>query len=211
LFNVTAITFATIMEQATTDIELWQGIKCADEKAFKLLMDRYWSLLYNKAFSRINNEDVSKDLVQEILISIWVNKAKLPDDVFPRAYLFTALKYKVLNFVSYSNLRLKHANLVLATQQTENNSTPEDLIDVKELRDAVSISTEKMSPGMKEVFELNYKEGLTITEIAVKKGISSQSVKNYLYEAKCILKRHLSSHISPEQIAGLLIVILTKD
>ncbi|MEJ7559291.1 MAG: sigma-70 family RNA polymerase sigma factor [Pedobacter sp.] len=199
------------MEKSITDIELWQSIKCADEKAFKILMDRYWSPLYNKAFVRINKEDVSKDLVQEILISIWVNKEKLPDDVLPKAYLFTALKYKILNFVSYSTVRLNHANMVLAMQQVENNSTPEDIINIKELRTAVLSSTEKMPPGMKEVFELNYKEGLSITEIAIEKGISSQSVKNYLYEAKCILKKHLSSQLSSEQIAGLLIVILMED
>jgi RNA polymerase sigma factor (sigma-70 family) len=199
------------MEQSITDIELWQSIKCADEKAFKMLMDRYWSPLYNKAFARINKEDVSKDLVQEILISIWVNKEKLPDDVLPKAYLFTALKYKVLNFVSYSIVRLNHANMVLAMQQVETNSTPEDLINIKELRTAILSSTEKMPARMREVFELNYREGLSITEIAIEKGISSQSVKNYLYEAKRILKKHLSSQISSEQMAGLIMVILMKD
>jgi RNA polymerase sigma factor (sigma-70 family) len=199
------------MEQLITDIELWQRIKSADQKAFKILMDRYWLPLYNKAFARIYKKDVSKDLVQEILISIWVNKDNLPDDVLPKAYLFTALKFKVLNFVSYNTVRLNHANMVLAMQQVENNSTPEDLINIKELRTAVLSSTKSMPPGMREVFELNYKEGLSITEIAIEKGISSQSVKNYLYEAKCILKKHLSSQISPEQIAGVLLVILMKD
>jgi RNA polymerase sigma factor (sigma-70 family) len=199
------------MEKPISDIELWQSIKRADEDAFKILMDRYWIPLYHKAFARIKREDVSKDLVQEILISVWVNKETIPDDVLPKAYLFTALKYKILNFISYNTVRLNHANMVLAMQQDENNSTPEDLINIKELRSAVLSSTEKMPQGMREVFELNYKEGLSITEIAIEKGISSQSVKNYLYEAKCILKKHLSSQISPEQIAGVLIVILMKD
>ena len=198
------------MENSFTDLELWKSIKNADVKAFKLLMDRYWPVLFNKANARIKNEEVAKDLVQEILISVWVNRKKLPEEILPKAYLYTAVKYKVLNFVSYSNLRLKHASQILEKQQEERNLTPEDLIDVKELKIAINNSTAVMSSSMKDIFELNYKEGLSIAEIALKKGISAQSVKNCLYEAKCILRKNLSPYINPEQIAGLLIVILTK-
>lgn len=199
------------MENATTDIELWLGIKNADVKALSLLMDRYWPILFQKAKRRINDDEVAKDLVQEILISVWVNREKLPVDILPKAYLYVALKYKILNFLSYSNLRLRNANQILEKQQAKSNLTPEDLIDVKELKSAINKSTAVMTNSMRDIFELNYKEGLSIAEIAIKKGISAQSVKNYLYEAKCILRKNLSAYITPEHFAGLLIVVLTKD
>jgi len=198
------------MDNISTDIELWLSIKNSDVKAFGTLMDRYWPILYQKANLRTNDEDISKDLVQEILISIWINREKLPTDTIPKAYLYAALKYKILNFVSYSNLRLKSANLILEKQQAESNLTPEDIIDVKELKNAISNSTAVMTSGMRDIFELSYKDGLSIAEIALKKGLSTQSVKNYLYEAKCILRKNLSAYTSPEHFAGVLVVVLMK-
>lgn len=198
------------MENIGEDIELWLGIKNSEVKAFGLLMDRYWPILYQKANVRIKDQDVAQDLVQEILISIWINREKLPSDMIPKAYLFTALKYKILNFVSYSNLRLNKANQILEKQEAQRNLTPEEVIDVKELRNAISKSTEVMTTGMREVFELSYKDGLSISEIASKKGLSTQSVKNYLHEAKGILRKNLSAYTTPEHFAGVLVVVLMK-
>jgi len=209
--NVATLILQDNMENITTDIELWLGIKNADVKAFSLLMDRYWPILFHKAKSRINDDEVAKDLVQEILISVWIKRERLPLEILPQAYLYAALKYKILNFVSYSHLRLKNANLILEKQQAQQNLTPEDVIDVKELKNAIHKSTAVMTNSMRDIFELSYKEGLSIAEIALKKGISAQSVKNYLYEAKCILRKNLSTYITPEHFAGLMLVILMKD
>jgi len=198
------------MEKIEEDIVLWLGIKNSEVKAFSLLMDRYWPILYQKANLRIKDQDVAKDLVQEILISIWINREKLPSDMIPKAYLYTALKYKILNFISYSNLRLKKANQILEKQQAQQNLNPEEVIDVKELRNAITKSTAIMTTGMREVFELSYKDGLSISEIASKKGLSTQSVKNYLHEAKGILRKNLSTYTTPEHFAGVLVVVLMK-
>lgn len=198
------------MEKIEEDIVLWLGIKNSEVKAFSLLMDRYWPILYQKANLRIKDQDVAKDLVQEILISIWINREKLPSDMIPKAYLYTALKYKILNFISYSNLRLKKANQILEKQQAQQNLNPEEVIDVKELRNAITKSTAIMTTGIREVFELSYKDGLSISEIASKKGLSTQSVKNYLHEAKGILRKNLSTYTTPEHFAGVLVVVLMK-
>jgi len=198
------------MEKIEEDIVLWLGIKNSEVKAFSLMMDRYWPILYQKANLRIKDQDVAKDLVQEILISIWINREKLPSDMIPKAYLYTALKYKILNFISYSNLRLKKANQILEKQQAQQNLNPEEVIDVKELRNAITKSTAIMTTGMREVFELSYKDGLSISEIASKKGLSTQSVKNYLHEAKGILRKNLSTYTTPEHFAGVLVVVLMK-
>lgn len=198
------------MEKIEEDIVLWLGIKNSEVKAFSLMMDRYWPILYQKANLRIKDQDVAKDLVQEILISIWINREKLPSDMIPKAYLYTALKYKILNFISYSNLRLKKANQILEKQQAQQNLNPEEVIDVKELRNAITKSTAIMTTGIREVFELSYKDGLSISEIASKKGLSTQSVKNYLHEAKGILRKNLSTYTTPEHFAGVLVVVLMK-
>jgi len=198
------------MKTTISDLELWLGIKNADVKAFSMLMDRYWPILFNKASCRINDADVAKDMVQEVLISIWIKRDKLPSEVLPKAYLYSALKYKILNYVSHSNMRLANANQILENKQAENNLTPEDVMDIKELKSLIKKSTSLMTSNMKEVFELSYVDGLSIAEIADKKNLSVQSVKNYLQEAKGILKKRLSSYLNPETVAGVLVVVLMK-
>jgi RNA polymerase sigma factor (sigma-70 family) len=200
------------MNDEISDIDLWLRIKDADIKAFTILMNRYWPTLFNKAMSRVNDSGAAKDLVQEVLISVWINRHKLPENVIPKAYLFSSVKYKVLNFLSYNDMRLNKANILLQHKQNEVNATPEDIIDVRELKNIISESTSRMTESMREVFELSYEEGLSIAEIATRKKISAQSVKNYLYEAKSIVKKRLGelSYLTPEHLTGLLAVILMK-
>ena len=70
-----------------------------DDRAFRILYDRYWQVLYKKAIARLRNEDDAKDILQEIFISIWNNRQQIEFEETLAPYIFTALKYSIIKKV----------------------------------------------------------------------------------------------------------------
>lgn len=199
------------MENIATDAELWLNIRKGDIDSYNRFSNRYWKLLNDKAAYRVSDRDEAKDLVQEVMISIWLKRDKLPENIIPKAYLITALKYKILNYFNHSNVRMKKANLLLEQKQAEFNPTPEDTLDTKELKNRISESVCQMSPSVREVFELSYQQGLAISEIATAKKLSPQTVKNYLQEAKSVLRKEMFGFLSADQLAAVLVILLIES
>lgn len=75
-----------------------------DQQAFEILYDRYWEDLYLLAYLMLRNKDASKDIVQEVFIWLWEHRLSLQIKSL-RAYLKTAVKYKVANHIRSGNIR----------------------------------------------------------------------------------------------------------
>ena len=48
-----------------TDEELYNSVKMGDKKAFNLLYDRYWEILYKKAFSYLHDGEAASEIVND--------------------------------------------------------------------------------------------------------------------------------------------------
>ncbi|MEN8139214.1 MAG: sigma factor, partial [Bacteroidota bacterium] len=82
-----------------TDDQLMNMIQRSDETAFNILYGRYWKALYSFAFSILNDEDVSKDIVQVIWIKFWESRKKIKNQNI-RSYLLKMVQNGV-----YKHLR----------------------------------------------------------------------------------------------------------
>ncbi|ULT41149.1 hypothetical protein KRR40_41730 [Niabella defluvii] len=71
-------------------------LRSDDERNFRLLYDRYWKDLYQKAMSRLDNSSDAEEVVQDVFVSLWNNRYSVVVDESLRAYLFTAVKYAVI-------------------------------------------------------------------------------------------------------------------
>src|SRR5690242_8212640 len=59
-----------ICAKMMSDGDLLQLIKKNDTAAFESIYDKYWQALYLKACQRVD-KDEAKDMVQEVMISLW--------------------------------------------------------------------------------------------------------------------------------------------
>jgi len=64
---------------------------------FDLLVDEYSDMLYGFALSRIGNEALAKDLVQETFIKAFKNEEKLAELKSVKSWLFTVLKNLIID------------------------------------------------------------------------------------------------------------------
>jgi len=73
---------------ATSDSELVIAVKSSNFDAFETLFLRYHDLLYKYLWRQIQSEELSKDLMQETFIRLWMHRNKLDADKNIKAYLY---------------------------------------------------------------------------------------------------------------------------
>ena len=164
-----------------------------DERAFKVLYNRYWSLLYKKALARLGNEEDTKDILQEIFISIWNNRFHIVLEDSIAAYIFTALKYSSIKKVERDYKKgIMHPLNIEAIEHVF--LTDGEKIHFKELEKIIDREVALLPEKMKQIYLLSRQNQLKNKEIAVKLQISEQTVKNSLSIAIKKLRSKLSDY-----------------
>ncbi|NIG53092.1 RNA polymerase sigma factor [Chitinophaga sp. Cy-1792] len=82
---------------SASDITLWESLKQSNEQAFATIYDRYFDRLYEYAIRFHADQDLVKDVIQELFIKLWTNRDTLSNDVDLRPYLFVALRSTLYN------------------------------------------------------------------------------------------------------------------
>lgn len=86
-----------------SDDELLEAFQSGDQKAYQLIYDRYWQLLYRHARNMLRSDEEAKDVVQEVFTTLWLKKADVKPPV--AAFLYAASRNKILNQISTSKLK----------------------------------------------------------------------------------------------------------
>lgn len=175
-----------------SEAELIALMKKGRREAFNEIYDRYWLKLYVAAFKRLKSKDDAKDIVQDLFISLWMKRDTLTINSSLSSYLFTAVKYKVINHIQANQVKKNHLNSLTDAVVDYDNSTHEQ-ISRNDLEVFIESKVARLSPKVKEVFQLSRKENLSINEIAERLHTSDQTVKNQLSKALKILRIHLAN------------------
>ena len=154
-----------------TDEEIILTYKNGDEEAFKKLIKRYTTPLYNFT-ARLTNRNDAPDIVQEVFIKVWKNirhfdvkKASF------KTWIFTIAKNTTTDFLR------KKKSLLFSDMGSEEdiNSFAENIPDDKLLPDTALQKLQdsqfldkillKLQPNYREVLILHYQEEMTFEEI----------------------------------------------
>jgi len=171
------------------DDELLRNIASGDRQAFTALFHRYWEDMYRSAYMVTRDREVSMDVIQEVFVWIWENR-EVWTISNTKAYLLTAVKYKVANEIRKGKLRtvafagwkeraLKH--------QVEYHNE----LEIIELKRIIKDFTGQLPPRCQEIFRLSRFENLSNREIADRLNISEKTVENQITIALGRLRRHL--------------------
>ena len=169
------------------------GLQKGSYSDFNKLYDLYADRLYGFAYNLTHSSEMAEEIVQEVFLKIWQMREHLSPEYSFRSFLFTIAKNKFLNdlrnrltLISYYEYITK---LDDATERGENSTESE--FNFNELNEQVLQSKDKLSKRQKMIFEMSKEEGLSNQEIALKLGISEQSVRNQLSSALKVLREEL--------------------
>ncbi|AHW59521.1 RNA polymerase sigma-70 factor, ECF subfamily [Draconibacterium orientale] len=153
---------------------LFINIQQGDEKAFEKLFKLYYGYLCNFATKIIADDVAAEEIVQEFFVKFWERRADLSVESSLKNYLFRSVKNLCLNYIKHNNIKLQHAQKVIAESETSNFNN--DYIEV-DLAADIAKSIEELPKKRREIFRLSREEGLKYREIAEKLNISIKTVE----------------------------------
>ncbi|MNJ95547.1 ECF RNA polymerase sigma factor RpoE [compost metagenome] len=188
-----------------TDAELVVLIKNKDHAAFTEIYNRYSVLMFYKVNQMLRDEEVSKDLIQDLFVGLWDKSALIQENNNLSGYLYIGARNRVLKFIQRNKLQNDHLTALAVYASELSMETIQD-IDERELKLIVQREIDNLPPKMKLIFEMSRKDDLSHAEIAEKLGLSDQTVKKQVNNALKILRTKLSAYAP----LGLIILELSK-
>lgn len=173
-------------------------IKQSNHIAFHEFYQRHWEHLYLRAFSILQNSDVSEDIVQDVFLEIWNRRIDLNIEK-PSQYLFTCVKYAIFKVLQKQKLKERHLNTLNSIDLLVQ---AEASMDTQEIEQAILDHLDLLPGRCKEIFVMSRFENMSNREIALKLGISTKTVENQIYRALKSLKS-----LIPQLLAVYLLLI----
>jgi len=174
------------------DSELVLLLKQGNEIAFTEIYNRYWAEMYYHAFRMLKDEDQSKDIVQEVFITLWAKSTTINENIKLSGHLYISLRNKVLNLIAKDKVRNDYLTSI-ASFIDEATLSGTQLLEEKELLQLIENEIANLPPRMREIFELSRKQDLSHKQIAAQLNISEQTVKKTVQNALKILKPKLNA------------------
>jgi len=152
---------------------------------FRSIFDKYFPSLCVFANRFVNDEDLSKDMVQDVFLKVWNSVTEFESEKSLKVYLYLATKNTCFDYLKKEK-RKKHNGDLNTDQLRDDDFLNDDsvILDIireetyRQLEDAIKLLPEKAM----EVVRLNLKS-LTNQEIADELNISINTVKTHKLSA----------------------------
>jgi RNA polymerase sigma-70 factor (ECF subfamily) len=179
---------------------LCQQVAAGDEKAFAILIERYWRTIYGQALAYIKSSHHAQDIVQEVFIKLWEKRQALMNVEHFDAYLFIIARNHII-----SELRKKVA-LPLEKEVLElvkeEGALPDKQLSFKQLQQHVATAVNGLPAQQKTAYLLSREQGLSFEAIAGEMGLSKETVKKHICRALNAIRLYVHNR------AGINILLL---
>ncbi len=162
-----------------------------DTEAFDIIYKQFSKKIYHFTLGLVKDENISKDLVQEIFVSLWEKSDSVNLELNFDNYIFTITYNAIRKYFRRKSIEAKAFNYFLKNSP-EYIDNGDDVIIFKELMEIANKAIENLPPQRKKVYTMSKQEGLKIKEIANKLNISPRTAENHLANALKYLKEELA-------------------
>jgi len=164
-----------------------------DASAFTVLYDRYFRILFNYTYSKVNDEFAAQEIVQELFVSIWQQRNRSSVNSC-RSYLFSAVKNLIISYYRKEFTRKFHYDRWEIQTEDSSSLTDQEIL-TSDLQVRYEEGLHLLPPKCKEVFILSRK-GHSNKEIARQLEISEKTVEQHITKALRVLKEYLKEHFA---------------
>lgn len=188
------------------DRELVARTQNGDTAAFDAIMRKYQQKIYHLMYQQVRDRETAKDLCQEAFLKAWQALPKFEG----RAAFYNWL-YRIAINCSIDFLRKQKGSIVYARevlpenadeclQMSEMHPASCDILEKQELRRILDKAVHQLSPCQRTVFQLRYREELSVKAIAGHLNRSEGTVKTHLHQAHRKLRILLRPYLQNEHL-----------
>ena len=174
------------MQASSATHEWMNSWKKFQQGNFSVLGDVFQLLykeLYYYGLKIVPMPDLVKDTIQDLFVDIWHRRKKMTEIGNIKAYLFIAVRRKLLRCIETIRKENKAENL---PQEPFIFSVEDFLINEEDNSDVYTQliqSMQKLTDRQREVILLRFNHELEFSEISMIMGINIQSVRNLLFRS----------------------------
>ncbi len=169
--------------------EYLQGLTEGSEKAFRSIMDHWYSRLYTFANGYLNDKENTKEVLQDVFLRLWDHRQKLAVNTVLNAYLFILTRNRCIDIIRRERLMLqfrtdKQDEYHRLTENFDALSDPilDDLFAM-EIQVEITKAVNGLPEQCRKVFILSRAKGLKNKEISEELGLSEKTVESHLTKA----------------------------
>lgn len=167
-----------------------------DDRAVKILFEQYYDLLSDVLYQSIHDRDTGDDIIQELLLNIWLKRKSINLRPPLSHYLVRAAMNRGKNY-KRNRLRTREI-LTFDFKEFENLglSIPADSdLEIRDIKNLWKEAKKSMKPRTRIIFTLSRKRSMTYKEIALHLGISVKTVEKNLSQALRILHEFFKPYL----------------
>jgi RNA polymerase sigma-70 factor, ECF subfamily len=196
---------------ATDDLTLVKRVKSGDQRAFKLLVERYQRKIYAVALGMVKDKEEAYDVAQEAFVKVY----KYLDHFKGDASFYTWL-YRITVNICIDVLRRKGAqkgehveldeSLAMDTSEanigalgTRLGTNPQKSALRKELAQKIQEALEQVPEKHRAILLLREIEGMSYEDLARTLGIPKGTVMSRLFHARAKVQKILSEYLELDE------------
>jgi len=197
---------------ATDDLTLVQRVRTGDQRAFKLLVERYQRKVYAVAYGMVKDREEARDIAQEAFVKVYKYLEHFKGD----ASFYTWL-YRITVNICIDSLRKKgsakgddhvefdesvrmdvsEANIGALGSRLGTN--PQKSALRKELADKISAALQQIPEAHRQILLLREVEGMSYEELARTLQIPKGTVMSRLFHARLKMQKILNEYVELDE------------
>lgn len=163
------------------------------KEALELLFQLHYTGLCRYSLRYVKQGELAEEIVQDTFVAFWEKNIRLQDPSAAKAYLYTAVKNRSINYLKSAHARQHFQGEVPLQGQPATDTTQEQL-DFQELSLLVEAGIENLPARCRTIFEMSRLGGFSYQEIATELALSHKTVENQMGIALRKLKEHLRQY-----------------
>lgn len=181
------------LNHMTLSAAVLSKIAHGDQQAFSVFFEFYEYRVYKTALYFTGSDEIALDVVQDVFMKIWLKRADLNTIEYLDTWVSTVARNYAINALKQVARRslLNEESIHYIPASYEGTKQEVELRDLQRL---ILEAVNALTPQQKQVFELAKFEHLSREEIAVKLGLSGNTVKVHLLRATKQVRAYLQKH-----------------
>ena len=173
------------------DTEIARRVRNGDAGQFESLFRSSYVSLVRCARTMIKDHDTAEEIVQDLFFRLWQDKENLKIESSLNGYLFRSVHNRCLHIIEHNRVIARHAEEI-SYNQSENQESPSDILNYKELQEKIARIIEKLPERCGKIFTMSRFEGLKYNEIAEKLSVSVKTVEANMGKALKEFRKELT-------------------
>jgi RNA polymerase sigma-70 factor, ECF subfamily len=185
--------YTRLLVSEASDGSLVEQARTGDQRAFEILVDRYYDSLFKYSRAILKDKDQTDDALQFVFLQLYLFLPTLTTEGSLKAWLFRVARNRC-----FDDLRKRRRESVLhpsalAVEEVEEMAQREDWLDPNPLPEEVAVTRELQSllqralftlpPVLHAIVHLHSFKHLNFTEIGRLLNIPQSTVKTYFYRS----------------------------